>query len=359
MRILNITNGLSEGGVESLLCDILPALISNECIVDILVLDKKRLGLKNELERNGITVYYSRWSSIYNPLNIFVIRKYLLKYNLVHVHLFPAQYYAVLAKCLVWGKRVILMTTEHNTYNHRRKYLIFKLIDRFVYSNFKEVISITKGTADNLKKWAGIESKVIYNGICLDKIIHFAAKGISRQTLNIPEDAFLCVMVARFNEQKDQDTVIRAMKKLPLNFYLLLVGSGERQIVCEKLVEEIEVSERVCFVGYSQYPSIYISISDVGILSSHWEGFGISALEYMALGKPTVVTNVDGLKEVVGNAALLFTPHNENELADKIYALYCDRILYNRMKVISKLHVLNFDVKETARQYLVEYQKFF
>lgn len=82
------------------------------------------------------------------------------------------------------------MTTEHNTYNHRRKYLIFKLIDRFVYSNFKEVISITKGTADNLKKWAGIESKVIYNGICLDKIIHFAAKGISRQTLNIPEDAF-------------------------------------------------------------------------------------------------------------------------------------------------------------------------
>lgn len=154
MRILHITNGLSEGGVESLLCDILPALISNECIVDILVLDKKRLGLKNELERNGITVYYSRWSSIYNPLNIFVIRKYLLKYNLVHVHLFPAQYYAVLAKCLVWGKRVILMTTEHNTYNHRRKYLIFKLIDRFVYSNFKEVISITKGTADNLKKWA-------------------------------------------------------------------------------------------------------------------------------------------------------------------------------------------------------------
>ena len=79
----------------------------------------------------------------------------------------------------------------------------------------------------------------------------------------------------------------------------------------------------------------------------------------MALGKPTVVTNVDGLKEVVGNAALLFTPHNENELADKIYALYCDRILYNRMKVISKLHVSNFDVKETARQYLVEYQKFF
>lgn len=46
MRILHITNGLSEGGVESLLCDILPALISNECIVDILVLDKKRLGLK-------------------------------------------------------------------------------------------------------------------------------------------------------------------------------------------------------------------------------------------------------------------------------------------------------------------------
>lgn len=367
---------VNSAGMEKMTVEFANAMICNGYAVEILLQDSNIESFYKLDSSINISSLHSY--SLYSIYSIKKIRKIVLESKvdyLINIGVALSR----LSLVALWNTKVKVITWEHfNLYAGSWLGFLWRLISvrfsyktvvltnedyrayrKFVYSNFKEVISITKGTADNLKKWAGIESKVIYNGICLDKIIHFAAKGISRQTLNIPEDAFLCVMVARFNEQKDQDTVIRAMKKLPLNFYLLLVGSGERQIVCEKLVEEIEVSERVCFVGYSQYPSIYISISDVGILSSHWEGFGISALEYMALGKPTVVTNVDGLKEVVGNAALLFTPHNENELADKIYALYCDRILYNRMKVISKLHVLNFDVKETARQYLVEYQKFF
>lgn len=367
---------VNSAGMEKMTVEFANAMICNGYAVEILLQDSNIESFYKLDSSINISSLHSY--SLYSIYSIKKIRKIVLESKvdyLINIGVALSR----LSLVALWNTKVKVITWEHfNLYAGSWLGFLWRLISvrfsyktvvltnedyrayrKFVSCNFKEVISITKGTADNLKKWAGIESKVIYNGICLDKIIHFAAKGISRQTLNIPEDAFLCVMVARFNEQKDQDTVIRAMKKLPLNFYLLLVGSGERQIVCEKLVEEIEVSERVCFVGYSQYPSIYISISDVGILSSHWEGFGISALEYMALGKPTVVTNVDGLKEVVGNAALLFTPHNENELADKIYALYCDRILYNRMKVISKLHVLNFDVKETARQYLVEYQKFF
>lgn len=367
---------VNSAGMEKMTVEFANAMICNGYAVEILLQDSNIESFYKLDSSINISSLHSY--SLYSIYSIKKIRKIVLESKvdyLINIGVALSR----LSLVALWNTKVKVITWEHfNLYAGSWLGFLWRLISvrfsyktvvltnedyrayrKFVEGNFKEVISITKGTADNLKKWAGIESKVIYNGICLDKIIHFAAKGISRQTLNIPEDAFLCVMVARFNEQKDQDTVIRAMKKLPLNFYLLLVGSGERQIVCEKLVEEIEVSERVCFVGYSQYPSIYISISDVGILSSHWEGFGISALEYMALGKPTVVTNVDGLKEVVGNAALLFTPHNENELADKIYALYCDRILYNRMKVISKLHVLNFDVKETARQYLVEYQKFF
>lgn len=48
------------------------------------------------------------------------------------------------------------------------------------------------------------------------------------------------------------------------------------------------------------------SIADLGVMSSHWEGFGLAAVEGMAYAKPVIASNVPGLAEVVGNKQLLF-----------------------------------------------------
>lgn len=52
-------------------------------------------------------------------------------------------------------------------------------------------------------------------------------------------------------------------------------------------------------------------------MSSHWEGFGLAAVEGMAYAKPVLGSNVPGLAEVIGNQQLLFTPNDEYELAKK------------------------------------------
>lgn len=64
------------------------------------------------------------------------------------------------------------------------------------------------------------------------------------------------------------------------------------------------------------------SIADLGVMSSHWEGFGLAAVEGMAYAKPVIASNVPGLAEVVGNKQLLFSPNDEHELAVK----YCSFI---------------------------------
>ena len=356
MKILHITNAFSEGGVESLLCDILPLMVASGHEIHLLVLNKNQLALKNVLENKGVRVLKGKYASVYNPLNIFVIKSFLSQYDLVHIHLFPVQYFAVFAKWLLGKKKVNLLTTEHNTYNNRRKYFIFKALDRLIYRNYQKVISVSKGAAQKLKEWSGTESRVIYNGVNIQRFNKEISDDISRHSLNIPENAFLVVMVARFSEQKDQESLIKALKLLPLNCYLLLVGSGDRVTACRELAQQSGVIQRIRFVGYSAIPASYIKISDVGVLATHYEGFGISALEYMILGKPTIVTDIEGLREVVADAALLVEENNEEDLAAKINSLMEDRDLYDKMKTLAVKRANAFSIEETVDQYLDEYK---
>lgn len=71
MKILHITNRLSEGGVESFLLNLLPQLKVNGHEVELLVLNKEAISMKTIFEDRGIKVYVGRYANLYNPLNIF------------------------------------------------------------------------------------------------------------------------------------------------------------------------------------------------------------------------------------------------------------------------------------------------
>ncbi|GAB7214430.1 hypothetical protein [Dickeya oryzae] len=72
MKILHVTNRLSEGGVETFLKLFLPELKKNGHEIDLLVLDKDEVKLKKTFELNGINVFVSKWSGCYNPLHFFL-----------------------------------------------------------------------------------------------------------------------------------------------------------------------------------------------------------------------------------------------------------------------------------------------
>uniref|UniRef100_A0AAU6WPA1 Glycosyltransferase n=3 Tax=Chryseobacterium TaxID=59732 RepID=A0AAU6WPA1_9FLAO len=62
-------------------------------------------------------------------------------------------------------------------------------------------------------------------------------------------------------------------------------------------------------------------MSDIAVLSSHWEGFGLAAVEAMACGLPTIASNVDGLAQIVNDAGILFEPGASKQLAEIILSL--------------------------------------
>ena len=169
-KILHITSAFSEGGVDSLLLSLLPLIKNDNHNVELLVLDKNKIQLAPILEKQGIKVHIGKYKNVRNPLNIFLIVSYLRKYDIVHVHLFPTQYFVAIAK-IFCSSKTRLITTEHTTYNKRRAFSYFYSIEKIVYNQYEKIVCVSQKAKENLDKLVHLNNKtvIIYNGINLNQ----------------------------------------------------------------------------------------------------------------------------------------------------------------------------------------------
>lgn len=321
MKILQIIDSLGIGGAEKLIVDTVPLMVKQGNIVDVLLLNGEQTPFYDELSSKNCCKIYSLGRSYYNPIYIFKIIKYFRQYDIIHVHLFPAQYYAVLSKMLSFSKTKLIFT-EHNTRNSRMDNPKFRLLEQFIYKGFSKIVCITQEVKNSLLNKLKLNKDklvVINNGINIQEISNTIPE--NRNNFGYTESDKLLIMVAGFREQKDQETVIKTLPLLSDHYKLILVGDGARRENLESLVQELNLQNRVNFLGIRSDVYRLIKMSDIAVLSSHWEGFGLSAAEAMACGKPTIVSNVQGLAQVVNNGGLLFEKGNSTDLKRQIISL--------------------------------------
>ncbi|MBV4312194.1 glycosyltransferase family 4 protein [Bacteroides thetaiotaomicron] len=355
MNILHVTNSLSEGGVESFLFDLCYYTIRDGHQLSILVLNGDKVGMKKQFEQIGVRVISGRFHYQYNPGNILEIRKYLSSYTLVHVHLFPTQLYVALAYILLpLEKRPIIVTTEHNTYNNRRKYFCLRFLDRFFYRKYAKIICISKQAEINLKKWLGNKFPqdliiTVANGINITRFAN--ALSTLDKIVPVDETRDYLVMVGRFEKQKDQLTLIRALKFCSPNVHLILIGTGPTMQFCKEEVSLLNLSLRVHFVGYSNNVAGLLKGCKIGVLSTHWDGFGLAAVEYMAAGIPVLASDVEGLRDVVGRNDLLFESGNARDLSVKINELLSSDDYYQEINDYLMKNAEKYSAERMAKDY--------
>lgn len=356
MKVLQVINGLGSGGAERLIVETVPQLVKEGVHVDVLLLNGHNTPFYKKLLAANCCNIFALGKKIYNPIFIFKIIPYLKNYDIVHVHLFPAQYYVAIAKFLVRSK-VKLIFTEHNTENRRRAYKILRSIDRLIYRLYNVILCITEETKTALLKHNLTTPKklvVLENGVNLQEIGLTLAK--DRQDFGLFTSDIVLVMVAAFRDQKDQDTIIRCLKHLSSNYKLLLVGDGVRRNALAELVSNLDLNDRVQFLGFREDVYSIVKMSDIAILSSHWEGFGLVALESMALGIPTIASDVPGLAQVVKGGGLLFRKGNVENLKNQILALQDDK-KYCEVRKLGLLRAQKYDLKDMVKKTLVIYKK--
>lgn len=356
MRIVQIIDSLGIGGAERLITEVVPLLANKGYKVDVVLLNGERTHLYKELENFDCCHIYSLGKSFYNPFYIVKLIPYFYKYDVVHVHLFPAQYFAAIARMFCF-KTVKLIFTEHNTSNRRLENKKYRWIEKLIYACYDKVICITNEVKDVLIDKLDLSLAklvVIENGVNLKRVTQ--SHIVLREEFGFDDCDKLLIMVAGFRQQKDQDTIIKCLGSLPECYKLILVGDGDRRDELGELVKDLNLNDRVSFLGIRNDVYSLMKMCDIAILSSHWEGFGLVAVEAMASGIPLIASNVDGLAQVVKGGGILFEKGNEQDLCDKILSLE-DKEYYQVVRENCITKAKQYDISVMVDKLILLYNK--
>lgn len=358
MKILHVITSLCTGGAEKLMVDLLPRFQIMGHQVHLCLFEGTHTPFYEKLHNSGVKIIsLSEGGNVYNPLNIWELIKLIKSenYDIVHTHNTACQLYAAIASMVC---SVSLCTTEHSTSNRRRDWRWYAPIDKWMYSRYSRIICISDATEKNLKEFiGGIEQKIsiIYNGIDISK--YRDAIAIDRTSITSHPNRIILVMVAGFRYQKDHETVIKAASLLSDNYEIWFVGDGQRRTIIENTIREFGVGDKVRLLGVRSDVESVLKAADILVMSSHWEGFGLAAVEGMASGKPVVASDVEGLSHVVKGAGVLFPHGDEHALVDAIEHIVSDskycKIIISRCKERAK----QYDIDVMAEKYIQEYKK--
>jgi glycosyltransferase involved in cell wall biosynthesis len=141
-------------------------------------------------------------------------------------------------------------------------------------------------------------------------------------------------MIARFEPQKDHATLLRALGDLKAYAWELdLIGDGPQRQQMELLAQSLGIRERVHFLGQRRDVDRLLTLAQIGVLVSNWEGFPLSILEAMRAGLPMVASDVGGVSEAIEEGATGYVvPQGQPApLRDRIERLLSDPGLRARL----------------------------
>ena len=243
-----------------------------------------------------------------SPLNIIRIRKFISRLSkkagkggsnqklIVHVHLTWPWLYVALAS--VGFSNIRLFYTEHSTTNKRRSIPMSWAFERLLYSRYDHIVCISQGVHCSLAEWIGAKVArrlvTIPNG---SRIYSLAERPILEGRL--PR----LVSVGSLSSRKNFKTVVRAIGQIrdEIDTYTI-IGEGPERRKLEQIIKEERLEEKVFLAGWSESIESFLHASDIQLIPSLWEGFGLVAVEGMSTGLPVVASNVDGLREVLGQS---------------------------------------------------------
>lgn len=316
-NILHISRTMDIGGAERIVYQLSSDLKDEFDSVHV----ASTGGLwERELENQGIIHHKIQDIDSKNPLTVLklLLNIYqIIKTNeitLVHTHHRMAAFYIRLLKLI--NPKLVHVYTAHNIFKDKLSLYRFSL---------KNAYSIAVGQAvnKNLKDDVGItNSTVIYNGVILkqsnsqvDEIMKF--EGIKLGC------------VARLSEQKGLTYLIDAISLISdENLHLFIVGDGDLRSELGNKVKELNLQDKITFLGYRQDIVECINSFDFCVLPSVFEGFGLVAIEAFMNRKTLVATDIPGLNEVVTNDNGILVPAKDSAaLATAIDKLATDATL--------------------------------
>ncbi|TKC03695.1 glycosyltransferase [Pedobacter frigoris] len=329
-RVILMTPSMSKGGAETQLLKV--ALFLRDNGHKVLIISLKPIDEFNGvLEKSGISlVFLGKWgrntfsnlSMLWNAVKIF-------RPDVIVAFMFIAIIFARLLKLRL---KFRLISTIRISVIPKKWYLLFKLTsgldDAVVYNS---VASKNNFEVQNFGLKNGL---VINNGISIN---------ICSNEVREEENLFTWVCVAHFRWNKDYLTLFKAVTLIKeRKFRLDIIGELNSEIWPYEIIKEMGISEHVRILGFKPNASYYLERSDAFVLSSFSEGMPNAILEAMAYGRPVVVTDIDGNRELVQQAGCGFLCERQNEYsmaANMLKIMDMHPLERNKLGAKGKMHI--------------------
>ncbi len=330
--------------------------------------------LVDELHKDGIEHFAVPFSKKINGKIVREIGEFLerKRFDIIHTHGGISGFYGRWAarRCRV---PVIIHTLHGIHYLHYRNPLLkwlFVFLERY-FSRFTDALIFVseadkkKGQIHNLAS----EKKMymIENGIDFSVLSLRAAGAKDGHDIGAGSVQPIVGTVARLHRQKGLAYLIKAAKKLSQAYpkvKVMIVGEGPQRHKLERLNRSLGLLDTVRFMGERKDAVAILSMFDVFVLPSLWEGLPYALIEAGALGLAVVASDIDGNCEIIkdGEAGILVPPKDPNALASSIIRLLSDEETRNRMgknlrESILPRYTLARMVQQTQELYLRSFER--
>ena len=361
-RIMHLTFSLDVGGLETLLLSLLKKIDRSQYRPMVCTLSAGG-QLAHEFADNGIEVFSLPKKPGLDPgLIIRLARLFKAQQiDIVHTHNFGAWLYGVTAGALA---RVPVINTEHsNVPAHKR---VQMLAERPMATLSRYIICDSNAVKQHLQhrqKIPASKLKLILNGVDVDAFGDFPEASTLKTSLNIPPEAVVLSSIARLAPVKNHLGLLEAVRHLrkltTTPFRLLIIGEGECRPALESFVAENDLTDEVIFLGRRRDIPELLAVTDIFVLASLMEGLPIALLEAMASSRPSVVTNVGGNPEILGDdnrAGILVEPRQNEQLAQALAKLIDDPQLRRQLGRMARRRV---EEKASLKNMVHSYQNLY
>lgn len=292
------------------------------------ITDEKIAAMKQELEVMGVRVFHvpvpRKVTALGEILKAYKATKRLLDqhaYSLIHCHSPIGGMICRMANRASRGYgKTKMIYTAHGFHFYKgapiQNWVLFYPAE-WLCSRWTDVL-ITINQEDYALAKSRMKAKqVLYVpgvGINIEKFDYVTVnRAAKRQELGIPEDATMLLSVGELNENKNHETVIRAVADLDV--YYIIAGKGKLEKHLQHVINTLNVADKVKLLGFREDIGELCKAADLFVFPSFREGLSVSVMEAMASGLPVVCSRIRGNTDLIddGSGGALFDPYSVSE----------------------------------------------
>jgi len=314
-------------GVKRLFAWMIPRFDHSRYNVSLISLRKKDLSA-DTLEEFGIDVTYlarHKFDPATFPALLKVLRE--KQADIVHLHGYGA---TTFGRMCAWRMRIPAILHEHA--NHGDTPWFQKIADRLLAPHTDIAIAVSASTGEfttRARLMPAERTKVVYLGAPLDEFARpRSADEVAgaRAAMGIAPGTTAIGTITRLMPSKGNQFLIEAAPKILAkhpDVRLFIVGEGELQAPLQAQAQALGLGNRLVFSGFMRDVAAALSALDIVVFPSLWEGTPLTVFEALAMGKPIVATDADGLLDVLTDRrdALIVPKGDASALADAIISV--------------------------------------